>query len=119
MLAGLRATTVYFLEQPDFLKLRLHGGFTWGTEAMAAGSRGRTQAWRLAVERLRATCQRCIEEGVFVDRDPGLIARTIVSMQQVELAHWLEGDMATDPEVVAEDLEQQVVRAFRMPAAAP
>ncbi|MCP5040438.1 MAG: TetR/AcrR family transcriptional regulator, partial [bacterium] len=47
MLAGLRATTVYFLEQPDFLKLRLHGGFTWGTEAMAAGSRGRTQAWRL------------------------------------------------------------------------
>lgn len=114
MLAGLRATTVYFLEQPDFLKLRLHGGFTWGTEAMAAGSRGQTEAWRLALERLRVACQHCIEEGVFENRDPGLIARTIVSMQQVELAHWLEGGMTVECETVANALEEQVERAFRV-----
>lgn len=57
ILAGLRATTLYFLEQPDFLKLRLHGGFTWGAEPAAAGSRGRTEAWRAALERLRGACQ--------------------------------------------------------------
>ena len=113
MLAGLRATTLYFLEHPDFLKLRLHGGFTWGTEASAAGSRGRTEAWRLALERLRTGCRRCIESGVFVDRDPDLIARTIVSMQQVALAHWLEGGMAGAPEKIASDLDEQVERAFR------
>jgi AcrR family transcriptional regulator len=115
MLAGLRATTLYFLEQPNFLKLRLHGGFTWGTEASAAGSRGRTEAWRAALERLRGACQQCIEEGVFVDRDPSLIARMVVSMQQVELAHWLEGGMSSDPERVARQLEEQVERAFRRP----
>ncbi|MBW2388211.1 MAG: TetR/AcrR family transcriptional regulator [Deltaproteobacteria bacterium] len=115
MLAGLRATTLYFLEQPNFLKLRLHGGFTWGAESSAAGSRGRTEAWRAALERLRGACQQCIEEGVFVDRDPSLIARMVVSMQQVELAHWLEGGMAGDPERVATDLEEQVERAFRRP----
>lgn len=118
MLAGLRATTLYFLEQPDFLKLRLHGGFTWGAEASAAGSRVRTEAWRAALERLRGACQRCIEDGVFVDRDPKLIARLIVSMQQVELAHWLEGGLVGDPEAVATDLEEQVERAFRRPGLA-
>ncbi len=115
MLAGLRATTMYFLEQPNFLKLRLHGGFTWGTEASAGGSRGRTDAWRAALERLRGTCQRCIEEGVFVERDPNLIARLVLSMQQVELAHWIEGGMTGDPGGVAADLEHQVRRAFCKP----
>lgn len=114
MLAGLRATTTYFLEHPDFLKLRLHGGFTWGAEPIAAGSPERTESWRLALERLRAACQRCIESNVFIDRDPNLIARTVVSMQQVELAHWLEGGMARDAEQVATDLEEQVTRAFRV-----
>ncbi len=112
MLAGLRATTLYFLEQPEFLRLRLHGGLTWGTEAMARGAQSQTEAWRQALEQLRAACARCIEEGVLVARDPQLISRTIVSMQQVELAHWLEGGMATDTVEVADALEVQVKRAF-------
>jgi hypothetical protein len=52
--------------------------------------------------------------GVFVARDPSLIARMVVSMQQVELAHWLESRMERDPEHVAHDLEEQVTRAFRV-----
>ncbi len=112
MLAGLRATTLYFLEQPDFLRMRLHGGLTWGTEAMARGAASQTEAWRQALERLRSTCARCIDEGVLVERDPQLISRTIVSMQQVELAHWLEGGMKADPIEVADALETQVKLAF-------
>lgn len=114
MLAGLSATTMYFLEHPDFLRLRLHGGFTWGAEPIAAGSQERTESWRLALERLRAACARCIETNVFIDRDPNLIARTVVSMQQVELAHWLEGGMVRDPAQVSADLERQVTRAFHV-----
>ena len=113
MLAGLRATTLYFLEHPDFLRLRLHGGFTWGAEAMANGSVGRTEAWRAALDMLRGACRRCIEEEVFVDRDPSLIARMVVSMQQVELAHWLESGMKSEHEDVAREIEAQVARAFR------
>lgn len=112
MLAGLRATTLYFLEQPDFLRMRLHGGLTWGTEAMARGASTQTEYWRLALERLQTACARCSEEGVLVPRDPQLISRTIVSMQQVELAHWLEGGMTADPVEVADALETQVKRAF-------
>jgi hypothetical protein len=36
-------------------------------------------------------------------------------MQQVELAHWLEGGMTGDPEQLATDLEEQVERAFCRP----
>lgn len=112
MLAGMRATTLYFLEQPDFLRLRLHGGLTWGTEAMARGAAHQSEAWRQALERLQNACERCIDAGALVARDPQLIARTIVSMQQVELAHWLEGGMTADPIAVADALESQVKRAF-------
>lgn len=113
LLAGLRATTRYFLEHPDFLRMRLHGGFTWGAEASAAESRGRTESWRAALAMLRAACRRCIEAGVFVDRDPRLMARMMVAMQQVELADWLEGGMERDVDTVVRDLEEQVERSFR------
>lgn len=120
VLTGLRVTTQYFLEHPDFLRIRLHGGFTWGTEASAAGDRERSESWRAALEMLRAACERCIADHVFVDRDPDLIARMTVSMQQVELAHWLEGGMSGDPAQVVAELEAQVQRAFLMaPGAAP
>lgn len=113
LLAGLRAVSLYFLEHPDFLRMRLHGGFTWGAEPADSGSRGRTEAWRAALEMLRAACQRCIDSGLFVDRDPALMARMMVSMQQVELAHWLDGSMTGEPEHVASEIGQQVERAFR------
>ncbi len=114
LLAGLRSTTLYFLEHPDFLRMRLHGGFTWGTEAMAASNVGRTESWRAAFELLLGACELCVNDGLFVGRPPELIARTILSMQQVELAHWLQGGMEGDLARVARDLEAQVERAFRV-----
>jgi len=41
------------------------------------------------------------------------MARLMVSMQQVELAHWLEGGMKGGPAEVADALERQVERSFR------
>jgi AcrR family transcriptional regulator len=119
LIAGLRATTRYFLENPDFLRIRLHGGFTWGAEASAAGDRGRTESWRAALEMLRVACRRCIDAGLFVDRDPGLLARMLVAMQQIELAHWLDGGMRSDIEQVMGDLEAQIGRAFRIGTGSP
>jgi hypothetical protein len=112
MLAGLRAVTLYFVEHPNFLRMRLHGGYTWGTEASAAGHLGRSESWRAAIDMLESACRRLIADGVLVERDPGLMARMMVAMQQVELAHWLQGDMKGAPDEVADALEHQVSRAF-------
>lgn len=114
MLAGLRAVTLYFLEHPDFLRMRLHGGYTWGTEASAAGDLGRTESWRAAIDTLESACRRLIGDQVLVERDPALMARLMVAMQQVELGHWLKGGMASAPEDVADALEHQVLRAFQV-----
>jgi AcrR family transcriptional regulator len=113
ILAGVRAYTHYFLEHPNFLRMNLRDGLTWGGEGAGVASHQRTEAWRAGVEQLTAAVKGCIERGTFHDRDPRLIARMMVAMQQVELAHWLDGRMRTDPEQVVREIQDQVVRAFR------
>jgi len=110
--AGVRAYTLYFLERPDFLRMHLREGLTWGTEGAGAGSRDRTIAWRTGVDMLTNAFRRCIDRGLVIDRDPALLARMMIAMQQVELALWLEGDMQTTPETVVREIEQQIDRSF-------
>jgi AcrR family transcriptional regulator len=110
--AGVRAYTLYFLERPDFLRMHLREGLTWGTEGAGAGSRDRTNAWRNGVDMLTIAFRRCIDGGLVIDRDPALLARMMIAMQQVELAVWLEGEMQTGPDVVVREIEQQIERSF-------
>jgi AcrR family transcriptional regulator len=110
--AGVRAYTLYFLERPDFLRMHLREGLTWGTEGAGAGSRDRTEAWRTGVQMLTTAFRRCIDDGLVVERDPALLARMMIAMQQVELAVWLEGEMRTAPETVVQEIERQIDRSF-------
>jgi len=112
VLAGVRAYTEYFLQHPGLLRMHLAEGHTWGTEEAGAGSRARTQAWRSGVEMLSRAFARCIEEGVFMEGDPQLMARMMVAMQQVQLAHWIETGMQRPHEEVVEEMIEQVRRSF-------
>lgn len=115
--AGVRAYTQYFLEHPDFLRMQLREGLAWGSESVAGGSRERTQAWRAGVDMLSTAFARCVERGSVVRRDPRLMARMMVAMQQVELAHWLEAGMREAPEEVVQEIEDQLERSFGARAA--
>lgn len=117
LLSGVRAYALYFLEHPDFLRMQLREGLAWGSESVAAGSRERSHAWRSGVEMLTTAFARCIERGLFVQRDPRLLARMMVAMQQVELAHWLEGGMREPKAAVLAEIEAQLERSFRTPGA--
>jgi hypothetical protein len=55
---------------------------------------------------------------IYVDEDPDLLARKMLALKQVELTHWVEHRMKTDPEVILERLEDQFIRAFCRPARA-
>jgi AcrR family transcriptional regulator len=112
LLAGVRAYTEYFLEHPDFLRMHLKEGLTWGLAGSGAGSRRRTDAWLRGVEGLAAACRRCIDAGVFHPGDPQLQARMMIAMQQVQLAAWVEGGMQRDPAEVQAEIEAQVRRSF-------
>ena len=50
--------------------------------------------------------------GVFARREPRLLARMSIAMQQVQLAHWIETGMRQPPEQVVEEITLQLRRAF-------
>jgi AcrR family transcriptional regulator len=112
LLAGIRGYVGYFLAHPDFLQIHLREGFTWGTEQSGAQSQGRTRAWRQGIDALTGAVQRCIDARAFHPGDPGIQARMMIAMQQVQLAHWVEERMARPPEEVIQDVEAHVRRAF-------
>lgn len=112
LLAGVRAYLGYFMEHPDFLRMHLAEGITWGAGDAGAWGRQRTEAWSRGVEMLATAFRGCMDAGLFEERDPRLSARMMIAMQQVQLAHWVEGGMTRDPAEVADAMAEQVRRFF-------
>ena len=112
LLAGIRGYLDYFLTHPNFLRMHLLEGFTWGTEQSGADNSGRTDAWKSGIKILALSIERCIEAEIFHPGDPEILARMMIAMQQVQLAHWVENGMERDPEVVINEIETQLRRSF-------
>lgn len=108
VLAGVEAYVTWFLEHPDFLRMRLRAA-PWGSGSEAR-DREPSRAFRDGLDLLRRSVARCIAEGSFVPGDPDLVARTMIAMQQVQLAWWLESGRPP-AEIVAEVIAQ-VRRSF-------
>ena len=111
VLGGVRAYVEYFLQNPDFLRMHLQEGQTWGAEIGGRG-RERSQAWRDGLTMLSRAVRRCVDDGVFFEGDPVLTARMMIAVQQVQLAHWIETGMTREPEDVVADVLLQVRRSF-------
>ena len=111
VVAGVRAYVEYFLEHPDFLRMELSEGFSWASETGRRG-RGRSRAWHDGFEMMTGAITRCIDEGSFRPGDPDLVARTMIAMQQVQLAHWLTTGMKRAQAEVVDDVIDQVMRLF-------
>jgi AcrR family transcriptional regulator len=115
LLAGVRAYVEFFLAHPDYLRMHLREGQAWGLGAGGAPSPEQADAWREGVELQTENFARGIEQGLFHAGDPRLMTRMMISMQQVQLAHWVESGMTrAAPEVVGE-IEAQVRRSFCRP----
>jgi AcrR family transcriptional regulator len=121
LLDGIAAYVGFLVEHPDFLRIHLRDGGAWGVgstlaggELLAAWARGQA----LQVELLREG----IADGTFYDDDPELLSRTIVAMQQVQLAAWVERGMGEPASALVARMQAQLLRAFVRPealAAAP
>jgi AcrR family transcriptional regulator len=113
-LAVLRSGAEYFLARPDFLRMCCRDGYGWAS-AFPASTRG-SELWNEGIAIPRELFARGIAEGIYVDEDPGLLARKMLAIKQVELTHWVEQRMETEPEVILARLEDQFIRAFCKPA---
>lgn len=111
VLAGVRAYVAYLLEHPDYLRMILREGPTWGA-VMAGRERVHSQAFGEGLDMLSRAVGRCVDAGVFFAGDPLVMARMMVSVQQVQLAHWVETGMKQEPEAVIVEVLLQIRRSF-------
>lgn len=112
VLAGVRATAGYFLENPEFLRMHLRESSAWAFESSGVGSGKRASAWEDGIRMMTAAFERCVDEGRFIDGEPRTMARLAVAMQQVHLAVWVEEGMKRPPDEVINEVVDQVGRAF-------
>ena len=116
LLGGSRAYLRYFMDNPDYLRMYLDEGASWGVRtSMDRGSR-RAAVWSDGVAQLAAIFERGIVEGVFEPGQPDRLARMMLAMQQVLLADWYEGGMQSTSEALLADAETMLRRAFCTPS---
>ena len=92
-LAGLiEAYIDYFIAHPNFLRMHLRLGTSW-VLGPTLTSAGQVQLWA-EIHTLQANLmRRGIAAGVFVDEDPGFLAKVFSALDQVLLADWVAGGM--------------------------
>lgn len=103
----------YFVEHPHFLRMHLRQGTSW-VISPATGANGRAAIW----SEIHALHARVFEDGiaagVFVDEDPGFLAKLFSAMDQVLLSDWEARGMKESAAKLAERLRAMVTRAFRV-----
>jgi AcrR family transcriptional regulator len=101
----------YFLAHPDFLRLHLRPGASWALGP--SGTDAQVRHWN-DIHALQADIfRRGVAAGVFVDEEPGYLARLFSAMDQVLLADWAANGMKASREDLVRRLRAQVARAFR------
>lgn len=102
----------YFVDHPSFLRMHLRAGTSW-VVSPEPNAESRARVWQ-EVHALQAEIfRRGIEAGVFIDEDPGFLARLFSAMDQVLLADWVGGGMTEPRQALVTKLDAIVERSFR------
>ena len=100
----------YFVSHPGFLRMHLRAGTSWALTP--SGTAAQVKHWEDVHALQAGIFRRGIAEGVFVDEDPGYLARVFSALDQVLLADWVAGGMKARREELVERLRAQVERSF-------
>jgi AcrR family transcriptional regulator len=101
----------YFVAHPFFLRMHLRAGTSWALSP-SSGTDAQIAHWQDIHALQAAVFRQGIAEGVFVDEDPGYLARMFSVMDQVLLADWVASGMKAGREELVARLKGQVERAF-------
>ena len=113
--AALRALSdayiAYFLAHPDFLRMHLREGTSWALSP-APDSDSRVRLWHDIHAVQAGIFRRGIAAGVFIDEDPGYLAKTYSAMDQALFSEWVAGGMKADRSQLTRRLHNLAERAF-------
>jgi AcrR family transcriptional regulator len=114
LLAFVMAYLQFLIAHPEYLRMHLGDSSAWGF-GNRFESGVQAQAWRRGHAMEVAIFRRGIEEGVFIERDPSLLVRMMGAIQQVRLAHWIEGGMQQESGALLAEMREDLVRSFCQP----
>lgn len=112
LLAAVRAYAEYFLANPDYLRMYVAEGSSWGMRSGVEALPARARAWARGIAMQARLFRQGIDLGIFHPGDPDRMARTMVAMQQVRLADWLADGMSEDADAIVGEMELQLRRSF-------
>jgi len=101
----------FFVAHPDFLRMHLRAGSSWVLSPSPEAD-SRVRLWQEIHELQAGIFRRGVAAGVFVDEDPGYLAKLFSAMDQVVLADWVESGMTASEAQLVERLQRLVERTF-------
>ena len=108
---SVESTLLFHMEHPDYLRMHLRERIAWtDTEGLRAPEQ--TKAWTDGLVMMKAAFSAGIRQGIFIDDDVELMARTLIGMHQVRLAVWAEQSQKQLPAEVTRGALRQLIRSF-------
>jgi TetR/AcrR family transcriptional repressor of mexJK operon len=118
MLSSMRVYVTFHMTHPTWLRMHLREGNSWsGDEKLRSPEQ--TDAWNRGQRSMAKTFQRGMDEGLFAQGDPVLLARLTNALHQTVLSRWVEEGMAEGPQAVVERMQALFIRAFCTPERVP
>jgi AcrR family transcriptional regulator len=115
---GIEGYLRFHMANPDFLRLQLRESIPWGTTDEQRTPE-QTRAWEAGLQMMIAAFSEGMQQGLFVQDDPELCARTATAMSQVRLVLWIDRDMLEHADTVARAAMLQLARTFGRPEKVP
>jgi len=111
LMQGNRVFIRWLTEHLDFLRIHLNNSGAWASNPQEVGE-GLVNAWRRGIDLIALVIDEAMREGDAFHGDPVIAARTMVAIQQVHMAAWVESGMPGDADALADQIEEQLRRTL-------
>jgi AcrR family transcriptional regulator len=111
MLDGIGAYLRFHFDHANYLRMHLQEGIDWSISSNLR-SEEQVALWEQGTAMTAGLFQRGIAEKIFIEDEPLLMARTMISMHQVRLADWVDKKMPKDTTARIRMSKQQLIRGF-------
>jgi AcrR family transcriptional regulator len=101
----------FFVSNPNFLRMHLRAGTSWVLSPSFDADR-RVKLWKEIHTLQEDIFRRGIRAGVFIDEDPGYLAKLFSAMDQVLLADWVDSGMKAQRAELVARLQKLIARTF-------
>ena len=114
LLAGIRMQLEFLMSHQNYTRIQLRDVAGWSTVG-AQRTPEQEQGLRFGLQLYAGLFRQAIDDGVFVEEDPEVMARMVIANQQVRLALWVERGCKQNMTEVIHGMLRQLIRSWSRP----